>query len=100
MIGNCGYLRPGSKSVDPNHGMKFENSILAYEAALQGIGIAIGVRVLVEQYLRSGSMVAPFGPPLALDDGYYLLIPRGRKRPPALRHFRDWLVEEAAKTPF
>lgn len=90
----------GFKSVDPNHGMKFENSILAYEAALQGIGIAIGVRVLVEQYLRSGSMVAPFGPPLALDDGYYLLIPRGRKRPPALRHFRDWLVEEAAKTPF
>ena len=59
----------------------------------------MGVHVLVEQYLRSGSMVAPFGPPLALDDGYYL-PPRGRKRPPALRHFRDWLVEEAAKTPF
>ena len=90
----------GLKSIEPNRGMKFENSILAYEAALQGIGIAMGVRVLVEQYLRSGSLVAPFGPPLALDDGYYLLVPRGRKRPPALRHFRDWLLEEAAKTPF
>ena len=77
--------------------MKFENSILAYEAALQGIGVAMGVHVLVEQYLRSGSMIAPFGPPLPLDDGYYLLIPRGRKRSPALGHFRDWLLEEAAR---
>lgn len=90
----------GLKNIDPNHGMKFENSILAYEAALQGIGVAMGVRVLVEQYLHSGSMIAPFGPALPLDDGYYLLIPRGRKRSPALGHFRDWLLEEAAKTPF
>jgi LysR family transcriptional regulator, glycine cleavage system transcriptional activator len=59
----------------------------------------MGIHVLVEQYLRSGSMVAPFGQPLSLDDGYYLLIPHGKKRPPALRHFRDWLLEEAAKTP-
>ena len=72
----------GLTHIDPNRGMKFENSILAYEAALQGIGVVIGVRVLVEQYLRSGSLVAPFGPALALDDGYYLLIPRGKRRPP------------------
>jgi LysR family glycine cleavage system transcriptional activator len=85
----------GLTQVDPNRGMKFENSVLAYEAALQGIGIAMGIRVLVEQYLHSGSLVAPFGPPLALDDGYYLLIPRGRQRPPALQHFRNWLLEEA-----
>jgi LysR family transcriptional regulator, glycine cleavage system transcriptional activator len=88
----------GLTQIDPNRGMKFENSVLAYEAALQGIGVAMGMRVLVEQYLRSGSLIAPFGPPLALDDGYYLLIPRGRQRPPALRRFRDWLLEEAAKT--
>jgi LysR family transcriptional regulator, glycine cleavage system transcriptional activator len=88
----------GLTRIEPNRGMKFENSVLAYEAALQGIGVAMGVRVLVEQYLRSGSLVAPFGPALALDDGYYLLVPRGRQRPPMLRHFRDWLLEEAAKT--
>jgi LysR family glycine cleavage system transcriptional activator len=87
----------GLTQVDPSRGMKFENSVLAYEAALQGIGIAMGVRVLVEQYLRSGSLIAPFGPALILDDGYYLLIPRGSQRPPALRRFRDWLLEEATK---
>jgi LysR family transcriptional regulator, glycine cleavage system transcriptional activator len=88
----------GLAHVEPSRGMKFENSILAYEAALQGIGVAMGMRVLVEQYLRSGSLIAPFGPALALDDGYYLLIPRSRQRSPILRHFRDWLLEEAGKT--
>ena len=88
----------GLAHVEPSRGMKFENSILAYEAALQGIGVAMGMRVLVEQYLRSGSLIAPFGPALALDDGYYLLIPRSRQRLPILRHFRDWLLEEAGRT--
>jgi LysR family glycine cleavage system transcriptional activator len=87
----------GLTQVDPDRGMKFENSILAYEAALQGIGVAMGMRVLVEQYLRSGSLIAPFSLSLPLDDGYYLLIPRGRRQPLILKHFRDWLLEEAAK---
>ena len=41
----------GLVNVDPDRGLKFENSVLAYEAALQGMGVAIGVRILVEQYL-------------------------------------------------
>ena len=57
----------------------------------------MGVRVLVEQYLRSGSLVAPLGAALPLDDGYYL-IPRGRQPSPALGQFREWLLEEAEKT--
>ena len=84
----------GMTTVDPSRGLKFENSVLAYEAALQGIGIAMGVRVLVAQYLRLGSLVAPFAHTLPLDLGYYLLTPRGRSLSPAMRHFRDWLREE------
>ena len=39
----------------------------------------------------------PSGAALPLDDGYYL-IPRGRQPSPALRQFREWLLEEAEKT--
>jgi LysR family glycine cleavage system transcriptional activator len=84
----------GVRHIDPSRGLKFENSVLAYEAALQGIGIAMGVRVLVAQYLRLGSLVAPFGHTVPLGIGYYLLTPRGRPLPTGLRHFHDWLVEE------
>lgn len=85
----------GVKDVDPGRGLKFENSVLAYEAALQGIGVAMGVRVLVDQFLRLGSLVAPFEHVLPLDTGYYLVIPRGRPMSVALRDFRRWLLEEA-----
>lgn len=84
----------GVKNVDPTRGLKFENSVLAYEAALQGIGVAIGVRVLVAQYLRQGSLVAPFKHVLPLDLGYYLLIPKKVRMTPGLKVFRNWLLEE------
>jgi LysR family glycine cleavage system transcriptional activator len=84
----------GLVNVDPDRGLKFENSVLAYEAALQGMGVAIGVRILVEQYLRVGSLIAPFGPTVPLNSGYYLLTPRGRPTSPMLRNFRNWLIEE------
>jgi LysR family glycine cleavage system transcriptional activator len=84
----------GFADVDPDRGLRFENSVLAYEAALQGMGVAIGVRILVEQYLRVGSLIAPFGPAVPLNSGYYLLTPRGRPTSRMLRNFRDWLLEE------
>lgn len=84
----------GVKDIDATRGLKFENSVLAYEAALQGIGVAMGVRVLVSQYLRLGSLVAPFKHVLPLNLGYYLLIPRSRRLAPGMRDFRNWLLEE------
>jgi LysR family transcriptional regulator, glycine cleavage system transcriptional activator len=84
----------GVKKIDATRGLRFENSVLAYEAALQGIGIAMGVRVLVSEYLRLGSLVAPFKHVLPLDIGYYLLIPKNRRISPAMRVFRNWLLEE------
>jgi LysR family transcriptional regulator, glycine cleavage system transcriptional activator len=84
----------GVRSVDSERGLKFENSALSYEAALQGIGIAIGMRVLVEPYLRQGALVCPFPNICPLDEGYYLVRPKNRPVTPALRAFQDWLRQE------
>jgi len=81
----------GLKSIDPDRGVKFESSALSYEAALQGIGVAMGVRVLVEHYLESGELVAPMDHIYIHHDGYYLIWPRSRQESPALRTFRTWL---------
>lgn len=67
---------------------------MAYEAAIQGLGCAIGIRALVERYLASGVLVAPFGALThTLPGGYYLVRPKGRIEPPALRIFRTWLLQ-------
>lgn len=86
----------GVSGIDATRGLKFENSVLAYEAALQGIGVAMGVRVLVAQHVRLGSLVAPFGHVLPLDLGYYLLLPQERRASRAVKAFRDWLRDEIA----
>ena len=44
--------------------------------------------------LGGWSLIAPFGPALPLNSGYYLLTPRGRPTSPMPRNFRNWLIEE------
>ena len=80
----CGALRAA-------HQLSFESSALAYEAALRGLGVAMGIGVLVEQNLRDGLLVAPFPGSHVLTDAYYLVRPRDRPASPALRKFRDWV---------
>lgn len=72
-------------------GIRFETSALAYEAALQGLGVAIGIKVLVERNLRDGMLVAPFPTAHVLEDAYYLVRPRHRPPSRGLRQFRSWL---------
>jgi LysR family glycine cleavage system transcriptional activator len=80
--------------VDSRKGLKFESSALAYEAALQGSGVAMGVEVLVQSYLASGALVSPFGQPVQLPGGYYLVRPRDRPVSVAMRRFRDSILSE------
>jgi len=47
---------------------------------------------------RSRKRGAPFDLPVRLQRGYYLFAPRGRAHP-ALDHFREWLLDIAAKDP-
>lgn len=77
--------------LQPAHHISFENSALAYEAALRGLGVAMGIHVLVEQNLRDGLLIAPLPGSHVLTDAYYLVRPQDRPASPALRKFRAWL---------
>ena len=85
----CARLKPAQE-------IRLESSALAYEAALRGLGIAMGIRVLVERDLRDGTLAAPFPHAHVLKDAYYLVRPKALSPPLALRRFRMWLVEELA----
>lgn len=77
---------------DATKGHKFESSAMAFEAAIQGAGVALGVKALVEHYLKAGLLVAPFKHEKRLPGGYYLASPKARPPSRALREFRDWLL--------
>jgi LysR family transcriptional regulator, glycine cleavage system transcriptional activator len=84
------------EGLDPHRGLKFESSALVYEAALQGLGVAIGIEVLIQNNLLEGSLVAPFAARHVLDEGYYLIWPKDRQPSRSLRLFHAWLNKQMA----
>jgi len=84
----------GEKKVDSDSGLKFESSALAFEAAMEGMGVAIGSRVLVSKSLADGTLIAPFELTCRVASSYYLVRPASRPASQALRTFRLYLLEE------
>lgn len=79
-------------------GPRYESSALAYEAALEGYGVAIAQKAFVERELEEGRLVAPFE--LTVDAGpstyYFVLPPETYKRPSRdLTQFRRWIASQA-----
>jgi DNA-binding transcriptional LysR family regulator len=48
--------------------------------------------------VAAGQLIVPFGPPLALETGYWLVWRRGPGTTRPLTAFRTWLAEELAGT--
>ena len=88
----------GVHDVDGNNGMKIENSALAYQAAIDGLGVAIAQRSFIEDDLKSGRLVAPFALQVPTDGAYYLGYPADRPKSEGVAAFETWIVREAAKT--
>ena len=84
----------GIDEIDGNSGLKFENSALAYQAAVDELGIVMAQHTFVEEDLRTGRLVAPL--PLRVDgpSAYYLVYPKGRRPSAALAAFEGWIIEQ------
>jgi LysR family glycine cleavage system transcriptional activator len=65
-------------------------------AALEGLGMAIGRRPLVDRWLEEGRLIAPFGSADRSGAAYYLVYPEGVDLPAPARKVARWLREMAA----
>jgi len=86
----------GTPHIDGNSGLKFENAALAYQAAIDELGVMIAQRALVEEDLRSGRLVTPIDLPLRMPGGYYLAYAPDRAPSARLLAFEAWVVGAAA----
>jgi LysR family glycine cleavage system transcriptional activator len=86
----------GQTDIDAYAGLKYQSSVMVHQAALEGQGVAIAQKVLVDDELRQRRLVRPFT--AICDRGdftYYLIYPSNRLRKPSFRNFREWVVEQA-----
>jgi LysR family glycine cleavage system transcriptional activator len=78
-------------------GITFDLSLMTVQAAVDGIGVAMGRTSYVQDDIAKGRLVVPFNITLPADAGFYLVSPEGFSDPPKLKAFRDWLLT-AVKT--
>jgi LysR family glycine cleavage system transcriptional activator len=85
----------GVEGVDAHRGPRFESSVHAVQAAVQGEGIVLGRSALIADDLQEGRLVRLFNLSLPSDLAYYVVYPPQSLARPKVRAFRDWLFAEA-----
>ena len=87
----------GVTGIDAKRGARFSHAVLAFEAAIDAVGVVASMPSLAAEELASGKLVMPFDLKVPLDSAYYLVCEPHAKTRPAVAAFRDWLIAEAAK---
>lgn len=87
----------GVVGIDPDAGMHFSDPALVLSAAIDGVGVALASKVLVDSELRAGRLIAPFDHVIRRPQAYFLVAPEAVADRPIVRVFRDWLLNEVAQ---
>jgi len=80
--------------VDWRKGSRFNQTVLAIEAAAAGLGVALAPAVLVDGDIASGRLVRLATAELSEPFAYYLVYPPEKGDRAAVKAFRSWLLEE------
>ena len=87
----------GISGVEEREPLMFPSSLLTYQAAVDGLGIAMGQPRLLQSELRSGALICPFPTPLHRDLGYYFVSPQNHPDRARIAMIRNWLLEQIAE---
>ena len=81
--------------IDKGRGLHFDTSLIAFEVAAKGAGVALGRSSMTGEDLLSGRLVTPFDLAIPIDEAFHLISPPEETAHPDAILFRDWLREEA-----
>ncbi|MET3999155.1 LysR family glycine cleavage system transcriptional activator [Marinobacterium sp. MBR-109] len=74
--------------------MSFSSTALAVSAAIEGIGVSLADRALVQRELEAGQLVVPFDITLDKPRAFYLVYQEKRQLTYGMQAFRDWILQE------
>ena len=86
----------GVTGIDASRGPHFSDASLSFEAAIEGLGVALAMRPLVRTEIEAGRLVVPFDITAPASYSYFLVTPEGSPESGTVAEFRKWLLAEAA----
>jgi DNA-binding transcriptional LysR family regulator len=89
----------GTAAIDACHGLRFDTIQMATAAAAEGLGVVIGRTPLINDYLESGALVAPFDLEVRSKAAYWLVGHKGTVDSRPVQLFRCWLRMELGLPP-
>lgn len=84
------YSEDGTQQLGP----KFENFNMMIEGVRSGLGVAVLPLMYIEEDVRRGHLLTPFGPPVTSRNGYYLACATHLVDSPKVAAFREWLFRQ------
>ncbi len=84
----------GIDDVELQGGLRFDAIHLAFQAAIAGLGVALGRRPLVDCDLQTGALIEISPDAIVAQTAYWLVSAGSADERPDLRGFKRWLVEE------
>lgn len=77
--------------LDVSAGLVFSDETHAVSAAIGAQGVALMSRQLIEDELREGRLVQPFGPEVE-GKPFFLVYPESRRNDPTIQAVREWVM--------
>lgn len=78
--------------------IRFNQTLLAIDAAIAGQGIALTNPIFIESELNSQRLIRVFNEELVTDTGFYLVYPRRPENFDKILNIREWLFAQMALT--
>lgn len=88
----------GQEDLQPAATLSFSSLGDAIAAAIDGQGVALGRRPIIDSMLADGRLVAPFADHAASARAYFLLVEPSARTRPSVQALEGWLLEQAGAT--
>ena len=83
--------------LKPAGALHFNQYDQLVRAAIEGEGVALGRAPLLDRYLRSGELIAPFRGRVTVARKYFVIVAPAARERPYVQQFVGWLLEEAGE---
>lgn len=88
----------GIEQPERARALRFGDGSLAVQAAIDGLGVALGESVCVAKDIEAGRLISPFPHRLRTGNKFFMTVNPARAERPGVRAFREWVLKQARES--